>query len=154
MAWSGGGDRSSPWRRQAGGGCSWECGGGGGGGPVAGEVGVVGAEGAGAGKACSQRGRAEATPAVEATRVSRRQGGSQQQESGEGVDGTLDEQDRVEIVRGCGQPEATAGLAGAGGHALEGAPSAAGRVPKSSAPTGFWWRLQIPVDSEHHSGLF
>ena len=51
----------------------------------------------------------------------RRQGGSQQAGRGEGVHGTFDEHEGVERGLGSGQPEAAAGLAGTGGHALESA---------------------------------
>ena len=118
FAGNGAARRSNPWRRQAGGGCSWGCGGGG---LVAGRVGVVGAEGAGCGEGLQPAGESGGDSGGGGDEGVGRQGGSQQQESREGVHGTFDEQDRVQVGGAGRQPEAAAGLAGAGGHALEGA---------------------------------
>ena len=91
------------------------------GGVVTGGVGVVGAEGAGSVEGLQPAGQSGSDASGGGDEGVGRQGGGQQQDSGEGVDGTLGDQKRVEIVRAGRQPEATAGLAGAGSHALEGA---------------------------------
>ena len=104
-------DRSSPWRRRAGGGCSGERCGGGRRRPDRRRGRRRRRRG------CAERRRLDASGGGEQGVGG--QGGSQQAESGEGVTGTLDEQEHVEIVGIGGQPEAAAGFGRAGGHALE-----------------------------------
>ena len=67
-----------------------------------------------------------------------RQGGSQQQDSGEGVNGTFGEQKRVEIGGIGGSQKPPWALREPGAMPLKVRPSGAGRVPTSSAPTGIW----------------
>ncbi len=93
----------------------------GGGGLVAGRVGIVGADGAGSVEGLQPAGESGDKAGGGGDERVGRQGGSQQADRREGVEGTLDEQERVELGSGRGQPEAAAGLAGAGSHALEGA---------------------------------
>ena len=93
---------------------------------VAGAVGVVSAEDAGSAEGLQPAGEGGCNAGGGGEQGIGRQGGSQQQERGEGVQGTLGEQEGVEIVGVGRQPEAATGLAGAGSHALEGAAVSSG----------------------------
>ncbi len=68
-----------------------------------------------------------------------------QQESGEGVDGTL-EQDRVGIAGVGGQPEAALGLAAAGAHAIEGVAVGSGVDTDESGTDGA--SLAVPAEED------
>ena len=92
-----------------------------GGGLVAGRVGVVGAEGARYVEGMQPAGESGGEAGGGSDERVGGQGGSEQQDSGEGVEGGFNEQEGVEIVGAGGQPEAAMGLAGAGSHGLEGA---------------------------------
>ena len=93
-AGNGAADHSNPWHRQ------------GGGGPVAGGVGIVGAEDAGSVEGWQPEGRVEATPAVEARRVSGGRAGasSRSAERASTADSTSRSASRSAVLAGSQKP--------------------------------------------------
>ena len=107
------------------------------GGLVAGGIGVIAAQQAGAGEAVEPARQVAGGAGGGSDEAGRRQAGGGQQGGGEGIDGTLDEQAGGGRGGAGRQPEAAAGASGAGREALEdGSRRVAGRCRRVQRR---WW---------------
>ena len=121
----------------------------GGRGLVAGRVGVVGAQDQGRLEGVQPRGQREGHAGAGGDQRVGRQGGSQQAGRGKCVESALDEQQGVDAGdRGSGSQKPPRALREPGARPLKVRPSGAGRVPTSSAPTGW------PPASRHRKTAF
>ena len=113
---------------------------------VAGRVGVVGAQDQGRLEGLQPRGQRDGHAGAGGDQRVGRQEGAQQAGRGKCVESALDEQQGVEGQIGGRQPEAAAGLAGAGGQTLESAPVGRGAGADEFGADGLAERIATQED--------